>query len=159
MAEKNTSEARQAQGKQGGGGLWFGLLAFAASVVIVPAVAALLIVGLAPTIVSWLANQSPNRRPQVLTVLVFNLAGILPYLAKVLRSSRGLDTVMDITTNVFSWLVMYGAASAAMVVLLIAPQMAALALQMMAQERMKNVTTAQARLVEDWGEEVAGKSG
>lgn len=157
MAEKNKGKTRPRQG--GGSGLWIGLVAFVAAVVLVPAVAALLIVGLAPTIVSWLANTSPNRKSQVTAVLVFNLAGIMPFMGKVMRSPRGLDTVMDITGNVFSWLVMYGAAAAAMLVLLLAPHVAAAMLQMMAHERLKNIATGQARLVDEWGEEVAGKSG
>lgn len=155
--EKRAASAPR--GKSSGGvGLWLGMAAFMASVVMVPAVAALLIVGLAPSIVSWLANQSPNRKNQLLTVLTLNMAGVMPYLARVLHSSRGLDTVMDITGDVFSWLVMYGAASAAMLVLLVAPQIAAMVLQLVAHDRLKSIGTAQAGLIEDWGEAVSGKA-
>ncbi len=155
---RNTADG--APGKQGTGiGLWIAMAIFLAVVLMVPAVAALLIVGLAPTIVSWLANQSPNRQHQLLTVLAFNLAGVMPYLARVVYSPRGLDLVMEITSDVFSWLVMYGAASAAMLILLAAPQAAALALQIMAQERLKSITTAQNKLIDEWGDEVSGKAG
>jgi hypothetical protein len=153
------NKAGSAPGKQGTGiGLWIAMLTFLAAVFMAPAVAALLIVGLAPTIVSWLANQSPNRRHQLLTVLAFNLAGVMPYLAKVMHSPRGLPLVMEITTDVFSWLVMYGAAGAAMLFLLAAPQVAALVLQMMAHDRLRNIARAQGRLVDEWGEDVSGEA-
>ena len=155
MAKKAASKAKASPGA--GIGLWLGMAGFFASVILVPAVAALLIVGLAPTIVSWLANQSPNRQNQILTVLAFNLAGVMPYLARVMHSSRGLNTVMEITGDVFSWLVMYGAAAAAMVVLVLAPQIAAIALQIMAHERLRTIGTAQAKLIDEWGEAVSGK--
>lgn len=157
-AAKKTGGATQGSGGLGLG-LGAGMLGFVTAVIVIPAVAALLIVGLAPTIASWLANQSPNRKSQILTVLAFNLAGILPYLAMVLQSPRGLNLVMEITSDVFSWLVMYGAASAAMLMLLAAPQVAALVLQMMAHDRLKSIATAQARLVDEWGEAVSGETG
>lgn len=159
MARKTANGAKASpQGaKKGLGlGLGAGMLGFVAAVILIPAVAALLLVGLAPTIASWLANQSPNRKNQVLTVLAFNLAGIMPYMAKVAGSPRGLNEVMEITSNVFAWLVMYGAAGAAMVMLLAAPQLAALVLQMMAHDRLKSIAASQARLVEEWGEAVSG---
>ncbi|MCH8862316.1 MAG: hypothetical protein IID51_07375 [Proteobacteria bacterium] len=156
-AAKKTGGAAQGSGGMGLG-LGAGMLGFVTAVIVIPAVAALLIVGLAPTIASWLANQSPNRKNQILTVLAFNLAGILPYLAKVMQSPRGLNLVMEITGDVFSWLVMYGAASAAMIMLLAAPQVAALVLQMMAHDRLKSIATAQARLVDEWGEAVSGET-
>ena len=156
-AAKKTGGAAQGSGGMGLG-LGAGMLGFVTAVIVIPAVAALLIVGLAPTIASWLANQSPNRKNQILTVLAFNLAGILPYLAKVMHSPRGLNLVMEITGDVFSWLVMYGAASAAMIMLLAAPQVAALVLQMMAHDRLKSIATAQARLVDEWGEAVSGET-
>lgn len=153
------SQGSQGKGRGGVGlGLGLGMVAFVAAVIVIPAVAALLIVGLAPTIVSWLANQSPNRRNQILTVLAFNLAGTMPYLAKVMKSSRGLDTVMEITGDVFSWLVMYGAAGVAMLILLAAPQAVALVLQMMARDRLKSIARYQDRLIEEWGEAVRGAS-
>lgn len=160
MAKKAAKTATASNQGKGAVGLGLGasLLGFVAAVIVIPAVAALLIVGLAPTIVSWLANQSPNRKNQVLTVLAFNLAGTMPYLAKVVQSPRGLNMVMEITGDVFSWLVMYGAASAAMVMLLAAPQLAALVLQMMAHDRLKSIATSQARLVDDWGEAVSGQT-
>ncbi len=160
-AAKKVAGAKQGSGGQGSSGMGLGaaMLGFVVAVIIIPAVAALLIVGLAPTIVSWLANQSPNRKSQVLTVLAFNLAGTMPYLAKVVQSPRGLNLVMEITGDVFSWLVMYGAASAAMILLLAAPQVAALVLQMMAHDRLKSIATSQARLVDEWGEAVSGETG
>lgn len=159
MAKKTAKEATGRNQGKGSLGLGAAMLGFVAAVIVIPAVAALLIVGLAPTIVSWLANQSPNRKNQVLTVLAFNLAGVMPYLAKVVQSPRGLNLVMEITGDVFSWLVMYGAASAAMLMLLAAPQLAALVLQMMAHDRLKSIATSQARLVDEWGEAVSGQTG
>lgn len=160
MAKKTANPAPvRARGKGGSGlGVWVVLAMFVAAVIWIPAVAALLIVGLAPSIVSWLANRSANRQNQLLTVLAFNMAGVAPYLAKVLHSPQGLNMVMEITGNVFSWLVMYGSAAAAMVVLLAAPQAAALVLQLMAQERLKNVARAQQALIDEWGEAVSGKT-
>lgn len=158
MAKKTATEATGSNQGKGGLGLGVAMLGFVAAVIIIPAVAALLMVGLAPTIVSWLANQSPNRKNQVLTVLAFNLAGVMPYLFKVLQSPRGWNAVMDIFGNVFSWLVMYGAASAAMLILLAAPQAAAVVLQMMAHDRLASIATFQARLVDEWGEAVSGQT-
>ncbi len=159
MAKKKAdrAEASPPGAKKGAGfGLGAALLGFVAAIILIPAAAALLLVGLAPTIASWLANQSPNRKNQILTVFAFNLAGVMPYLAKVVGSSRSLNEVMEITSNVFSWLVMYGAAGAAMVMLLAAPQVAALVLQMMAHDRLKSIAASQAKLVEEWGEAVSG---
>lgn len=159
MAKKteNKAVASPQVAKKGAGlGLGVALLGFVAAVILIPAAAMLLLVGLAPTIASWLANQSPNRKNQILTVFAFNLAGIMPYLAKVMYSSRGVNEVIEITTNVFAWLVMYGAVGAAMVMLLAAPQVAALVLQMMAHDRLKSIAASQARLVEEWGEAVSG---
>ncbi|GER04993.1 hypothetical protein JCM17846_26750 [Iodidimonas nitroreducens] len=120
MAKKPTSpkktktgakkaSARGAGGKRyGGGGRLIAYMAFAGMLFTAPPIAALLIIGLLPTLVLLLADVTPERGIRLNAMFAFNLSGVLPYLVKMWEAGPSFVLLMEILTDLMAWTVMAG---------------------------------------------------
>lgn len=146
-------------GNMNGAALGLYLIGFVSAVFAVPTLVLLLMVGLGPTMVSWLVNQHSHRGAHLLTIFAFNLSGVLPFLVQLWPKGKNFAALIELLTDVFVYLAMYGAAAAALLVLLIAPQLAAAYLQIRARDQLRAIERSQTALVAEWGQEVAGDGG
>lgn len=124
-------------------GLLFGLLP----------TALVLVVGGLPTIVAFVVDRHA-RHYLSRCVGFLNLAGIAPYLIKIWMHHTVI-AAMQMLTDPFVWLVMYGAAAVGWVIYLSAPSIAWLQVELTGSHRIMILKARQRRLIEEWGEEVA----
>jgi hypothetical protein len=119
--------------------------------------ALILVVGGLPTLVAVVVDR---HRHHYLTRCVgaLNFAGLAPYLVKIWMHHTVL-MAMQMLTDPFAWLVMYGASSAGWVIYLSAPSIAWLQVELTGARRIKALKTRQRQLIEEWGEEVAEAAG
>lgn len=132
----------------------FAVLAIILAVVLGPAAIALIIVGMAPTIVPALADPSPQKARRGLILGAFNMAGVLLFLGELLARGGELKVVTEILSEPLNWMAMYGAAALGALILFVSPHVAAMALQAVNREKLKSVERKQKRLLEAWGNDV-----
>lgn len=119
--------------------------------------ALVLVVGGLPTLVAVVVDR--HRRHYLARCVGFaNFAGIAPFLLKIWTHHTTL-AAMEMLTNPYAWLVMYGAAAAGWVIYLSAPSIAWLQVELTGTRRIKILKARQRQLIEEWGEDVAGAFG
>ena len=164
MAEQENRPAGSGRGKRPAaasrGGLYLLLLAFCVVTVGLLVVAApaliVLLVGMAPTAVAIFIDREPDKHAAI-SVAALNFAGLSPYLAEFILGSASFGRAIELVSNVFVLVVIYGAAAAGWVLVLILPPMAAILLGAATDSRIQHLRKEQGRLVEDWGNSVTGQ--
>jgi hypothetical protein len=122
------------------------------SVVALP-VCVLLVVGMVPTIVAYIIDQTP-RRTLTLTVGPLNLAGTVPYCFQLWF---GVDTMHSLglyMTSVWVWLVMYVAAAIGWLLHLGMPVIVHFLLERSLDRRKARLVQTQKKLRTEWGDDV-----
>jgi hypothetical protein len=135
--------------------LGFSVVAVALLVVAAPALI-LLFVGMAPTAVALLIDRDAEKHAAI-SVAMLNFAGLSPYLADFVLGSASLGQAMAQVYTVFVLVVIYGAAAAGWVLVLLLPPVSAIVLGGLTDSRIQALRKEQKQLVEDWGEGVAGR--
>jgi hypothetical protein len=116
--------------------------------------ALVLVVGGLPTLVTVVIDR--HRRHYLSRCVGFmNFAGIAPYLIKIWMHHTTL-AAMEMLTNPYAWLAMYGAAGAGWLIYLSAPSIAWLQVELTGARRVKVLKNRQRQLIEEWGEDVTG---
>jgi hypothetical protein len=119
--------------------------------------ALILVVGGLPTLVTLVIDRYP-RHYLTRCVGCLNFAGVAPYLVKIWMHHTTL-AAMQMLTNPYAWLVMYGGAAMGWIVFLSAPSIAWLQVELMGAHRIKVLKARQRQLLEEWGEEVSQAAG
>jgi hypothetical protein len=119
--------------------------------------ALVLVIGGLPTLVGAIIDRHP-RHYLTRCVGFLNFAGVAPYLVKIWMHHTVL-AAMQMLTDPYVWLVMYGAAGVGWTIYLSAPSIAWLQVELMGTRRIKALQTRQHQLVSEWGEEVAEAAG
>jgi len=114
----------------------------------------LLMIGLAPTWIAILSDPDPFRA-RIATVAQLNLAGTLPFFAHLWRQGGQMKAFLEIMSDVFTWIAMFGSAGAALALLWIGPQVMLIVRRTVNATRRLELEREQGQLVEEWGEEVA----
>ncbi|WP_281300760.1 MULTISPECIES: hypothetical protein [unclassified Iodidimonas] len=167
MAKKPTSpkktktgakkaSARGAGGKRyGGGGRLIAYMAFAGMLFTAPPIAALLIIGLLPTLVLLLADVTPERGIRLNAMFAFNLSGVLPYLVKMWEAGPSFVMLMEILTDLMAWTVMLGAAGAGAALLWVCPVITAGIQHYLNQGHAERLGEQRKAMIREWGEGVS----
>ncbi|MBV1901607.1 MAG: hypothetical protein KUG56_08045 [Kordiimonadaceae bacterium] len=115
--------------------------------------AILVAAGLVPTIVLGITGKGNYKAEKLQCVSFMNLTGVLTQFPGVWARP---NSVYDIIGEPVNLLVMWGAAGFGYALIFVGPMIAAFAVQMLAQERTKNVIQQKQALVELWGTDVLG---
>ncbi len=107
-----------------------------------------------PTIVAYIVDRSPYRYGWV-SVAGLNLAGVAPYLMKLWFEGHSWSHALQILSNPFDLIVMYGAAALGWVLHLSVPPVVGAWLDVTSQRRLTQLRSIQRRLISEWGEEVS----
>ncbi len=149
---------RAAAGASNNSFKWIGIsLGLGAFLFVSPAMAALTVVGLAPTLAAWLVDQHRFRSLRLSTIFTFNATGVVPYLVTVWGSGKGFSAALGTLSDIYSWLVMYGTAALGLAALWLGPQIASTIRQMMAGDRARRLGKVRRQMIGEWGGEIAGE--
>lgn len=142
------------------GGLYMLILAFsvvALGLLVIAAPALIvLFVGMAPTAVAIFIDRDPEKHAAI-SVAALNFAGLSPNLADFIWGTASLGQALALVSNVFVMVVIYGAAAAGWILVLLLPPVSAIVLGVITDNRIQALRKDQTQLVEDWGEGVAGR--
>ncbi len=128
------------------------MLAIPIGLMIIPTVI-VLAVALVPTGVAFIMERGKGYYGG-LTVGAMNLAGTSPYLADLWTQGHTVATATGIITNVFAWLMFYGAALFGWAIYSTTPAMVSAFITMTSGNRITALRTTQRELVQKWGPDV-----
>lgn len=111
------------------------------------------IIGILPSIVSYYIDATRSNL-SFQTVFTCNLAGVLPFMADMLRERGSNSAVQEIISNAFNWLIAYGAAGIGWMLVFIAPMVSQLLIGAMHQRQITRLERHQRILVDEWGSEL-----
>ena len=114
----------------------------------------LLLVGLLPTMVAFIVDKSFGKCA-TLCVGAMNIAGIFPSIFKLWAEQNSFTQAIQIITNVFDLVIMYGAAGFGWVLYVIIPSAVSALLNIIAQRRIARLRNLQRDLINEWGKDIA----
>jgi hypothetical protein len=114
-------------------------------------VSVLFVIGLLPTIVLALTGKGAHRSQKLQCVGFSNIAGILPFAKQVWMRPHDFSVVIWDPINLVA---MLGSAAIGYALLYVGPMIAAQVLQVMAQDKLKQIAQNRQALLELWGPEV-----
>jgi len=112
-----------------------------------------LVSGFMPCIIANLVEKR-KRRLASKTITAFNLAGIMPLLFSLARSSDPNFVAQGAFNDPYIWLMVYGFAGFGWLVVQIVPQIVFLFLTIKADFTIRKLQSLQRQLIEEWGEGV-----
>ena len=128
------------------------IMAIPICLMIIPTVI-VLSVALVPTGVAFLVERGKGYYAG-LTVGALNLAGASPYLFDLWFKGHNVPAAIGIITNVFAWMMFYGAAMFGWAIYSTTPSVVSTFMTMTAGRRITTLRTTQRELVQKWGPDV-----
>ncbi len=152
MAKRTQPAPRKGNFKQGQLTLWLSV-GFVGLVIMSLPTVMLIFFGMLPTIVSAIIDRTPKRNA-TFCVGGINLCGVFPYMMELWLGDNSMEGAMWILTDVFSLLVMYGAAAFGWMIFQSLPPVVATFVTVLAQSRVASLRSTQRQLIDEWGEDV-----
>lgn len=128
------------------------MLAIPIGLMIIPTVI-VLAVAMVPTGVAFIMERGKGYYGG-LTVGAMNLAGASPYLADLWVDGHTVEVALGIITNVFAWMMFYGAALFGWAIYSTTPAIVSAVMTMTAGNRITGMRAQQKELVMKWGPDV-----
>ena len=113
----------------------------------------LIFFGLMPSIVALVIDRTEGRYA-TFCVLGMNFSGLFPFLTDVWFQVHTTDMAIQIMTNVFNLLIIYGSAGFGWMLYMALPPVITTFLSAMSQRRVAVLREKQAQIIEEWGESV-----
>ncbi len=152
MAKQAQPAPQKGSFKQGQLTLWLSV-GFVGLVIMSLPTVMLIFFGMLPTIVSAIIDRTPKRNA-TFCVGGINLCGVFPYMMELWVGDNSMEGAMRILTDVFSLLVMYGAAAFGWMIFQSLPPVVATFVTVLAQSRVASLRSTQHQLIDEWGEDV-----
>src|SRR3954462_14400742 len=130
----------------------YAMLAIPIGLLIIPTVI-VLGVAMVPTGVAFLVERGKGYYGG-LTVGVMNLAGAMPYLTDLWFKGHNVQAAVGIITNVFAWMMFYGAAIFGWAIYATTPSIVSSFMAMTAGTGIPSMRAQQRELVQKWGPDV-----
>jgi len=131
-------------------------LSFIALVILSLPSVMVIVFALLPTFVAFIVDSTPEKNA-VYCVGSLNLCGVLPYLIDLWTGDNSMNAAILILTDVFSLVVMYGAAAFGWMIFQSLPSFIATFITVLAQSRVSSLRSTQRKLVDEWGDIVITK--
>ena len=158
MAQRPNASGPADPSENTGKGSSYGLvwlsLTFVGVVIISLPTVILLFFGMLPTFVALIVDRT-RQKYAVFCVGGMNFSGVFPYLLDLWAGEHTAGSAMELVTDVFSLLLMYGAAGFGWMIFIAIPPVVGAFLTVMAQRRVSQLRREQKELIEEWGEDVA----
>lgn len=133
--------------------IWFGIFVITL-LFISPATVLMLFFGLMPSFVALIIDRGEGKNA-MFCVLGLNFSGLFPFMSDVWFGDHSIDGATNVMTDVFSLLVIYGAAGFGWMLYMALPPVVTSFLSVMSTRRVELLRETQAEIVVEWGEGVA----
>lgn len=118
----------------------------------------LLAIGMLPTVVAVIIDREPEKYAAI-TVAPLNFCGVLPWLIKLWRGHHTMADALASLSDPLTLMIMLGAAGAGWLLYYGIPPVVAAVITQRNNTEIKRMREHQAKLVAEWGAEVAGTAG
>lgn len=139
---------------EGGGFLPLLFIALAAIALFNHQVSILIAAGLVPTIVLAITGKGENKSAKLQCVSFTNMMAVVTMVPDVWSRP---SSMMGVISEPMNLLIMWGGAAFGYALIYVGPQVAAMILQGLAQDRIKKIIAQKQAIVELWGHEVMGE--
>lgn len=109
---------------------------------------------MAPTWVAYVTDRSSEKHLAI-TVGLLNFSGALPAIIELWSQGQSHDAAMMLISDVFVWVVAYGAAMSGWVLFGVMPILVGGYFKMTTESRIKLLARQQKALIDEWGHAVA----
>jgi hypothetical protein len=114
----------------------------------------LLFIGMLPTLVAFLVDRTPKKY-STFCIGGLNFSGVFPSLLDLWTGANSVSAAIDIMTDPFRLIVMYGAAGFGWLLFAMLPSVVGAILAVNAQRRVAQLRGTQRELIAEWGPEIA----
>jgi len=158
MSENKEPQQEKNVSKFSGGSLrpllWIVLL----SIILLkfPESGVVLLIGLLPTMVAFVVDKSSGKYA-TFCVGSLNITGISPSIFELWAGDNSMSQAIQIITNVFDLVIMYGAAGFGWILYIIIPSAVSALLTIIGQRRIARFRGRQRELISKWGKDVAAR--
>jgi len=114
----------------------------------------IIIFGLLPSFVAYIIDRKKGKHA-AFCVGGINLCGVFPYMLQLWTGENSIDEAVNILTDVFALVVMYGAAAFGWMIYQSLPPIITTFMTVIAQHRVATLRASQRDLVEEWGNDVS----
>ena len=152
------AHARKTEGRRGGRAAvpLFVAVSVALFAVATP-VMVLLAIAMAPTFVAFMIDRRPAKHATI-AVGSLNFAGAAPLAFEMFGSTATIEGALVVLADVFTLGIVFGAAATGWALVFCLPPMAGAYLALTSERRGNNLRRLQRKLVDEWGEDVTGKT-
>jgi len=121
--------------------------------VFAPPTIIVLAVGMIPSIIARFAN--PARVPgTIASMIALNLAGVIPALGFLWERGHTIDQALDLLSDPYMWLMMYGGAGVAAFLLWGVPTVVLAFYEVQAKQHIKRLEKRRSKMIEEWGAQI-----
>lgn len=152
VAKKPAPAAKKGTFKQGQLTLWLSAGFVILIIMSLPTVL-LIFFGMLPTIVSAIIDRTPKKNA-TFCIGGISICGVFPFMMDLWLGDNSMEGAMRILTDVFSLVVMYGAAAFGWMIFQSMPPVVSTFVTVIAQSRVSSLRSVQRQLIEEWGEDV-----
>ena len=111
------------------------------------------VIGMLPCIVAYYMDISKNRYT-FKSIFAANLAGMMPYITKILVAGHSSTQLEEIMGSGFNWVIIYGSAMMGWLLILVCPMIAQIMVVGVNQTQFLHYEGLRKKLESEWGDEV-----
>lgn len=149
MAKKPSSKKKSGSNASASfQGIFLGIIALL--MIFSPGSFILVLCGMLPTILMYVFERGAGKQEKS-CMMAMNAAAVSPYIGELFHRNGGFQEALNIMTNVWSWVVMYGGALLAMILLFIASSIARAVIDVFARKKIELLREKQEKMVEEYG--------
>ncbi len=115
------------------------------------------LVGMIPTLVSYIVDMTPGRYA-FRCVAAMNFAGVAPFLRVLWSEGHDLSSAVGIIADPFAWLVFYGTAAFGWALFFSVPGVVSVIQTFNSERRVNTLRARQNALAEEWGKVITGEN-
>lgn len=123
-----------------------------------PPTVMMIAIAMPPTVVAWIIDRS-HQKSATYCVAGMNFCGLFPFLMDLWLGTHSLKAAGAIVTDVYTLLVVYGAAAFGWMLFVAIPPVVGTFLTVMAQRRVSQLRSHQRQIINEWGEGVTRAAG
>lgn len=125
--------------------------------VVAPPTMIILTVGMIPSVVATFINPS-RVKGSIASMTALNLAGVLPVVGFLWQRGHTIDQALNLLTDIFMWLLMFGGAGIATFLLWGVPLVVQAFYEVQAGQLIKRLERRRTKLIEEWGGQIIDDS-
>jgi hypothetical protein len=111
------------------------------------------VIGMLPAVVAYYMDISKYRYT-FKTIFAANMAGMMPFITKILATGHSSTVLAEIMGNAFTWVIIYGSALVGWSLIVMCPMIAQIMVVGVNQTQYMRYDGLRKKLESEWGEEV-----